>query len=100
MKCPWGEKAFGGYFGEEEKSKWAEHDATELVKKWKGEPLDILIDVVCSMPSLIPSRIQKLTKHDVGHSRQLLQAKPITPRKLFQSGRREREGQCSMARRL
>lgn len=43
-KCPWGEKAFGGYFGEDQKQKWAEHDATELVKKWKG-PLDILIDV-------------------------------------------------------
>ena len=42
----WGKKAFGGYFGEENKEKWAEHDATELVKKWKGEPLDILIDVV------------------------------------------------------
>ncbi|KAI5306737.1 hypothetical protein KEM56_007363 [Ascosphaera pollenicola] len=42
--CPWGQKAFAGYFGEENKEKWAEHDATELIKKWKG-PLDILIDV-------------------------------------------------------
>lgn len=46
MECPWGRKAFGGYFGEEEKGLWKEHDATELVKKWKGETLDILIDVV------------------------------------------------------
>lgn len=45
INCDWGKKAFGGYFGEENKEKWAEHDATELVKKWKGEPLDILIDV-------------------------------------------------------
>ncbi|KAL9632291.1 MAG: hypothetical protein Q9164_005405 [Protoblastenia rupestris] len=45
VNCPWGQKAFKGYFGEEEKEKWAEHDATELVKNWKGEPLDILIDV-------------------------------------------------------
>ncbi|KAL8672937.1 MAG: hypothetical protein Q9168_002612 [Polycauliona sp. 1 TL-2023] len=45
--CDWGKKAFGGYFGDDDKSKWAEHDATELVKKWKGDenPLDILIDV-------------------------------------------------------
>ena len=49
--CPWGQKAFGGYFGEEDKAKWAEHDATELVKKWSGEPLDILIDVVRSLPA-------------------------------------------------
>jgi S-formylglutathione hydrolase len=43
--CPWGEKAFKGYFGEEDKSKWAEHDATELLGKWSGGDLDILIDV-------------------------------------------------------
>lgn len=43
--CQWGQKAFGGYFGDDDKAKWADHDATELVKKWKGPPLDILIDV-------------------------------------------------------
>lgn len=43
--CDWGKKAFSGYFGEDQKEKWAEHDATELIKKWKG-PLDMLIDVV------------------------------------------------------
>jgi len=43
-KCPWGEKAFLGYFGEEDKSKWAEHDATELISKYP-EDTDILIDV-------------------------------------------------------
>ncbi|EFQ99881.1 S-formylglutathione hydrolase [Nannizzia gypsea CBS 118893] len=43
INCPWGQKAFEGYFGSD-KNKWNEHDATELVKKWKG-PLSILIDV-------------------------------------------------------
>jgi len=43
-KCPWGEKAFSGYLND--KSDWADYDATELVKKWNGGPLDILIDVV------------------------------------------------------
>lgn len=47
INCPWGQKAFKGYFGEDNLEKWKEHDATELVKKWKG-PLDVLIDVVCS----------------------------------------------------
>jgi len=42
-KCPWGEKALKGYFGDE-REKWKENDATELVKKYKG-PLDVLIDV-------------------------------------------------------
>jgi S-formylglutathione hydrolase FrmB len=46
INCPWGQKAFKGYFGEDQQDKWKEHDATELVKKWKG-PLEILIDVVC-----------------------------------------------------
>jgi len=45
LKCPWGEKAFKGYFGEKDwETKGKEHDATELVKSWKGD-LDVLIDV-------------------------------------------------------
>jgi S-formylglutathione hydrolase len=50
LKAPWGEKAFKGYFGESDwEEKGAEHDSTELIKKWKGGPLDILIDVVCQL---------------------------------------------------
>lgn len=50
LKAPWGEKAFKGYFGEKDwESKGKEHDATELVKGWKGD-LDILIDVVSKRP--------------------------------------------------
>lgn len=45
INCPWGQKAFKGYFGEDQQNKWKENDATELVKQWKG-PLDVLIDVV------------------------------------------------------
>ncbi|KAF7712216.1 S-formylglutathione hydrolase, partial [Penicillium ucsense] len=45
INCPWGQKAFKGYFGEDQQEKWKAHDATELVKKWKGSDLDILIDV-------------------------------------------------------
>lgn len=52
LKCPWGHKAFKGYFGDSDwESKGAEHDASELLKKWKGGPLDILIDQV-SGPSV------------------------------------------------
>ncbi|XP_013195367.1 S-formylglutathione hydrolase [Amyelois transitella] len=41
--CPWGKKAFSGYLGED-KDQWAEWDATELVKKYDGPPLTLLID--------------------------------------------------------
>lgn len=44
-QCPWGEKAFSGYLGDD-KQEWKKHDATELVKGWKGT-LPCLIDVVC-----------------------------------------------------
>lgn len=44
LNCEWGKKAFAGYFGNDNRSKWAEHDATELIKKHDGK-LDILIDV-------------------------------------------------------
>lgn len=44
--CPWGQKAFKGYLGEQTQADWASYDATELVRKHAGGPLDILIDVV------------------------------------------------------
>ena len=44
INAPWGQKAFKGYIGENQEE-WKQHDATELVKQWKG-PLEILIDVV------------------------------------------------------
>ncbi|KXJ26183.1 S-formylglutathione hydrolase [Exaiptasia diaphana] len=43
MKCPWGQKAFTGYLGPNQGA-WKEYDASELVKKYSGPPLDILID--------------------------------------------------------
>ena len=56
INCPWGEKAFKGYFGEDQQQKWKEHDATELIKQWKGGPLDILIDVVRSLGVKLASK--------------------------------------------
>ena len=32
INCPWGQKAFTAYFGED-KTQWLEHDASELMKK-------------------------------------------------------------------
>lgn len=43
VNCPWGQKAFKGYLGEDT-STWQEYDATHLVKKYSGPPLQILID--------------------------------------------------------
>jgi len=43
-QCPWGKKAFSGYFGDDRQDLWKKHDSTELVKDFKG-PLDLLIDV-------------------------------------------------------
>ncbi|KAI5924892.1 Alpha/Beta hydrolase protein [Camillea tinctor] len=45
--CPWGQKAFAGYFGEDRKDdEWKKHDATELVRAGKAPPeLPALIDV-------------------------------------------------------
>ncbi|XP_022901891.2 S-formylglutathione hydrolase [Onthophagus taurus] len=44
INCPWGEKAFSGYLGPKETGHWEEWDATELVKKYNGPSLIILID--------------------------------------------------------
>jgi len=42
-ECPWGQKAFNGYLGPD-KSTWEQYDATKLVSKYEGTPLEILID--------------------------------------------------------
>lgn len=43
MRCPWGEKAFGGYLGQD-RSAWEQYDASELLKKGHKHPKTILID--------------------------------------------------------
>ncbi|KAG0646952.1 S-formylglutathione hydrolase [Hyphodiscus hymeniophilus] len=43
-QCPWGEKAFKGYFGED-KSVWKKHDATELLSGSKAGSFEALVDV-------------------------------------------------------
>ncbi|XP_074027252.1 S-formylglutathione hydrolase isoform X1 [Leptinotarsa decemlineata] len=43
-QCPWGIKAFTGYLGPKETGSWSEWDATELVKKYNGPPLELLLD--------------------------------------------------------
>nr|KAG5699602.1 hypothetical protein BaRGS_000718 [Batillaria attramentaria] len=42
-KCPWGKKAFTGYLGSDA-NVWQDYDATCLVQKYSGPPLEILID--------------------------------------------------------
>lgn len=89
LKAPWGEKAFKGYFGEQNwQSKGAEHDATELLKKWKGDPLDILIDVV-----RCPAGVLYHSLTAPGYRRQLLQAEPIATREPDGSGEGNRSGE-------
>jgi S-formylglutathione hydrolase len=47
INCPWGQKGFSGYLGED-KSSWKQYDATELVSKLSPETAkslnEILID--------------------------------------------------------
>lgn len=43
IKAPWGIKAFRGYLGENHLT-WQAYDATELVKKYNGPPLNLLVD--------------------------------------------------------
>lgn len=43
MACPWGEKAFTGYLGED-KTAWEQYDACELIRSGAHHPKPILID--------------------------------------------------------
>jgi S-formylglutathione hydrolase len=65
VNCPWGEKAFTGYLGEGRET-WKAHDATELIKKWKGD-FDCLIDVgtgdnFYNQKQLLPENFEKAAK--------------------------------------
>jgi len=53
-RCPWGEKAFTAYLGED-RAVWAEHDATRLIESGVGEGCfdDILIDQGDADPFLV-----------------------------------------------
>ena len=42
-QCPWGEKAFSGYLGED-RSSWAQYDACELIRGPLEERLPLLVD--------------------------------------------------------
>ncbi|KAF4756785.1 hypothetical protein FOZ63_019770, partial [Perkinsus olseni] len=44
-ETPWGFKAFGRFFGDDDKSKWKEHDACCLAQKYAGPALDVKMDV-------------------------------------------------------
>lgn len=59
--CPWGQKAFGGYLGED-RAKWAAYDATRLIEArgWDGE---LLVDQGADDPfykdgQLLPEKLE------------------------------------------
>lgn len=43
-QCHWGKKALGGYLGTTDSGVWSNWDATELVKKYNGPPLELFLD--------------------------------------------------------
>ena len=49
-RCPWGEKAFSAYLGED-RSRWADYDACELIRSGKPIP-ELLVDQGGSDPFL------------------------------------------------
>ncbi|KAI1457634.1 putative esterase [Annulohypoxylon moriforme] len=66
-QCPWGIKAFTGYLGDGDKEVWKKHDATELVKGWKGGDLKALVDVgtgdnFYKAGQLLPENFEKAVK--------------------------------------
>uniref|UniRef100_A0A1A9WJ30 S-formylglutathione hydrolase n=1 Tax=Glossina brevipalpis TaxID=37001 RepID=A0A1A9WJ30_9MUSC len=46
VECPWGQKAFKGYLGDDQEL-WKEWDATYLATKYSGNPLELFIDQGC-----------------------------------------------------
>jgi S-formylglutathione hydrolase len=67
IRCPWGQKAFSAYFGDD-RSLWDAHDATELMKdRKKPFPQGILIDQGLDDPflqqQLLPDLFEDACRH-------------------------------------
>lgn len=82
INCPWGEKAFNGYLGEDKES-WKKHDATELIKKWKGS-FDALIDVgtgdnFYKQKQLLPENFIEAAKQSGNDKGIVLRMQPVGP---------------------
>ncbi|KAI9305856.1 S-formylglutathione hydrol [Cunninghamella echinulata] len=45
INCPWGQKAFSNYLGNDNKDQWKKYDTVELLKEYKNLNADVLIDV-------------------------------------------------------
>lgn len=45
VNCPWGKKAFTSYLGSDQES-WKQYDTVELLKVYKNERMNVLVDVV------------------------------------------------------
>ena len=65
-ECPWGQKAFSGYLGPDKKA-WAAHDATELLRIYKHDTLDVLVDVgtgdnFYKQEQLLPENFERVAK--------------------------------------
>lgn len=43
VNCPWGHKAFSGYLGDDREA-WMGYDACELMKKYEGPMVSVLVD--------------------------------------------------------
>lgn len=67
VNCPWGQKAFAGYLGDADKEAWKKHDASELIRAWKGGDLKMLVDVgtgdnFYKQGQLLPENLEKAAK--------------------------------------
>ncbi|KAK4879976.1 hypothetical protein RN001_008122 [Aquatica leii] len=64
-ECPWGKKAFEGYLGAFENGTWSQWDATELVKTYDGQPIELFLDQGAAdnfMHQLLPEHLIKACK--------------------------------------
>jgi len=67
INCPWGQKAFTGYFGSQNQDIWKENDATELIKDYHGK-LNVLIDIGTTdkfykLGQLLPENLDETAQH-------------------------------------
>lgn len=59
-ESPWGQKAFSLFLGDDQEA-WAAYDTLELLRRYKGPPLRLLVDQgeLCELQGLLS--VEKMT---------------------------------------
>jgi hypothetical protein len=97
IACPWGQKAFSGYLGEEKKEEWKGHDASELLRGWKKGGFETLIDVgtgdnFYKQGQLLPEKFEEAARESGNEKGVVVRYQDVSPTATYHTIERKADG--------